>query len=144
MAAQPDDVEAESPTGRGSAWWPKDAGWWRRGDIGALVDEFKATGAAVIDWLACECTAQDGYTRGTVTASYRAIAQSLGSAAPEVTAIVNRAAELGLLDGLDAGPVSFTCTLAGWREERERYVERMRKARYREEQKAKAAQEAGA
>lgn len=113
-----------------TTWWAKDAGWYRRDRVVALIDEFGADGVVVVDWLCCEAASQDGFREGTVKSGPRAIARAVAVPAHKAMAIVQRAAELELLEDLQVTTRSFTCRVSGWRADRDRALASARKERF--------------
>jgi hypothetical protein len=115
-----------------TSWFGKDAGWWRRDYIIALVDQFGPAGPAIIDYICCECAAQEGYEEGTVKTNHRAIMRDTGVDLVTLLAVLDVSVGLGLLEDFEAlnGNV-FVCRISGWRSDRERSLASVRKARSR-------------
>jgi hypothetical protein len=115
-----------------TSWFGKDAGWWRRDYIIALVDQFGPAGPAVIDYICCECAAQDGYSQGTVKTNHRAIMRDTGVSLVTLLAILDAAVALGLLEDFERlTDHLFTCRISGWKSDRDKAMASVRKARSR-------------
>ena len=115
-----------------TTWWGKDSGWYRRDYIIALVEEFGTAGPAVIDYICCECAAQDGYTQGSVKTNHRAIMRDTGVSLVTLLAILDAAVTLGLLEDFERlNDHLFTCRISGWKSDRDKALASIRKARSR-------------
>jgi hypothetical protein len=122
-----------------TSWWAKDSAWWRREGIVALQEECGLLGPAVVDWLTCEAKAQDD--GGYVKSGCRTIAKALDSDAVTVGHALSQAVRLGLLDDLEEADLKFTCRISGWRDEQEKALGAVRKARQRARDAAREAAE---
>jgi hypothetical protein len=102
-----------------TSWWPKDAAWHRRELIVELGEEFGAE-ALIVDVL---CSwAQEQRATGDVRGGFRTLARETFVTASHALSILQRAAEIGVLDDLELDPDGrrFTCRVSGWRSDAER------------------------
>ncbi len=119
-----------------TVWWSKDAGWWRREYVVELGEEFGPAGPAVLDWLACEASAQNA--GGVVKTGYRSLSRGCFVDVDTARHVVSHAVTLGALDDLEGDERRFVVRVSGWKAEQDRgkAAERQRRKRERDAENA--------
>jgi hypothetical protein len=115
-----------------TSWWAHDSAMHRRELIVELGDELGEAVLGVIDVL--HSWAQEQGHTGHVTGGFRILARETFSTIEKVKGIVERAAELGVIDDLVLGDDGkrFTARLSGWEAEQRKARAAARKAKQRE------------
>lgn len=121
-----------TPSDGRTVWWAKDADWYERARVVALVEAHGPAGAVVLDYLTCKAKSQNA--GGEVKSGYRAIARATGVDLVTVGHVVSSLVTLCLLDeynGNGDADQPFTARISGWRSEQDRALAATRKARQR-------------